>query len=180
MWLIKLNPYIPVRSLKLRLKTVSDKHNPCFSIVSLLLSPEMRSHAGWLNRRGDVDCASRKSLPLVRPLVGWFGHQLVTNHRGVNIAGTPHRGTSPQRYRAHSARNNHRSTRGFNRSAHTAAHSVHTAGNAQRAWPHSARTCSAALALHRPLPHLLRAKALARLCYTQLLTQAVWTLAASC
>jgi hypothetical protein len=29
-------------------------------------------------------------------VVGWFGHQLVTYNPGVNIAGTPHRGTPPQ------------------------------------------------------------------------------------
>jgi hypothetical protein len=32
----------------------------------------MRSTQEWLNRQGDVDCASRKSPPLVRPLVGWL------------------------------------------------------------------------------------------------------------
>ena len=51
---------------------VSVMRNPSFSIVSLLRSPEMQSTQEWLNRRGDVDCASCKSPPLVRPLVGWL------------------------------------------------------------------------------------------------------------
>ena len=36
-----------------------------------------------------------------KALAGNFGHQVVTNHRGVNIAGTPHWGTSPQHNRAY-------------------------------------------------------------------------------
>jgi hypothetical protein len=39
-------PCIPVRSPKLRHNPVSVMHNSSLSIVSLLLSPEMRSHAG--------------------------------------------------------------------------------------------------------------------------------------
>jgi hypothetical protein len=39
-------PYIPVRRPKLRHNSVSVKHSPCLSIVSLLMSPEMRSYAG--------------------------------------------------------------------------------------------------------------------------------------
>jgi hypothetical protein len=44
---------------------VSVKHNPCIRIVSLLLSPEMRSHAGMAKQ-------TRGPRPLVRPLVGWL------------------------------------------------------------------------------------------------------------
>ena len=40
------------------------------------MSPVMRSHAGMANRRGDVDCAKRKSPPLVRHLVGLVGNHV--------------------------------------------------------------------------------------------------------
>ena len=57
LWLIKLNPCIPVSSLKLRRKTVSVSAIPVIVLESLLMSPEIWAHAGmeWLNGREDVD-----------------------------------------------------------------------------------------------------------------------------
>jgi hypothetical protein len=69
--LIKRNPCIPVRSPQQRRNLVSVMHNPCISTVSLLRVQRCGHTQEWLNRRGAVDCASRKSPPLVRPLVGW-------------------------------------------------------------------------------------------------------------
>ena len=81
----------------------------------------MQSHAGVAKqtreRRPQIrhiktsTYALRKSPPPVRPLVGWFGHQLVTIYYGVNIAGTPHRANAT----------------GLNPLATQAAHSVFTA-----------------------------------------------------
>jgi hypothetical protein len=53
MCLIKRKPpYIPVRSPKLRHNPVSVMHNPSLSTVSLLLSPQMRSHEGMAKQTG--------------------------------------------------------------------------------------------------------------------------------
>jgi hypothetical protein len=55
---------------------VSVMHNPSFSIVSRLLSPEIPSHAGMAKQtRG-----RRKSPPLVRPLVGRSGNSFNAWH----------------------------------------------------------------------------------------------------
>jgi hypothetical protein len=114
----------------------------------------MRSHAGMAIQTRERRLALRASPPLVRPLVGWFGHQLVTNHQGVNIAGTPHRGTFPQHNRALS----HRPPR--NRvpcPQHTVLPVNSSSGSPrQHRCRHTTRLTglAAALALHRPLQRL--------------------------
>ena len=67
----------------------------------------MRSHAGMARQTKGRRLALREGLrPWLATLLGfWFsGHQFVTDHEGVNIAGTPQRGTSP--HRANAAHNN--------------------------------------------------------------------------
>jgi hypothetical protein len=83
--LIKWNPRIPVRSPKLRRNPVSDKHNPCYSIGILLLSPKMRSHAGMAKQKRGRRLALGASLrPLVRLLVGCaaLAHRPTAAHAG--------------------------------------------------------------------------------------------------
>ena len=61
--------------------------------------------SGGINqsRRRIFSPITAAAIAYKKALAGNFDHQLVTVKQGVNIAGTPHWGTSPRRYRAHTA-----------------------------------------------------------------------------
>lgn len=141
-------------------QTVS-KHSQATSVtpwtspfVTLLNIGDMKCDCGTLVCGGHAVCVfsnqhyfspplsatNSESLAHKKAPKSSFGHQLVTSHQGVNIAGTQHRGTFP-----HRANTDCNATTG----QHTAA--VHSAPTSpSRRWVSALGRAKSALALYSP------------------------------